>query len=388
MEPRHHGEKYDISYKIKFRRVRTMIASRLLQIASDFVNDYDKMKVDGLLREAANLCSNRSANNIHFANQSNQIRAQADKIIASTRFRSYPKCYLDFLDTTPISASLPSRVARFVKSGITGNPTTTISSNEFNEIANVARAAVAEMRNLVNTLERMNVERLAIPENSLSVEFFLPRTGFDNSVFEYLGLNERVDSIMIALSEFVDNDNHKPELIFTSTTDPIIGFGVSVGAAYGVMRLISGLLDIAKKSIDLFSSIRMLRENSVANTAKDMQDVAEALTKKDIEKLVDDIFRSLKSELSDGRKNELRNTVTIHAEALLIVIADGATISLSPESLTRLDSLKPDLTIADAPTLAQLQLESGSKTRELELAVQTKGGHGLLRIGQKEPEKN
>lgn len=365
-----------------------MISSRILQIALDFIKDYDQMNVEQLLQLSANLCSNRGSHNPHFLNQSNQIRARADEIIASTRFRSYPTSYLDFLDTTPISASLPSKVAQFVKSGITGNPATTISSSEFNEIANVARAAVAEMRNLVNTLERMNVEQLAIPENSLSVEFFLPRTGFDNSVSEYLKLNERVNSIMLALSEFADNDNHKPELIFTSTTDPIIGFGVSVGTAYGVMRLISGLLDIAKKSIDLFSSIRLLRENGLADAAKEMQGGAEALTKKDVEKLVNDIFRSLNSKLLDERKNELRNAVVMQAEVLLLVIADGATISLSPESLTKLDSLKLDLAIAEAPTLAELQLDSVSKTRELELAVQIKGAHGLLRIGQQEPEKN
>lgn len=126
----------------------------------------------------------------------------------------------------------------------------------------------------------------------------------------------------------------------------------------------------------------------VADAAKEMQAGAEALTKKDVEKLVNDIFLSFKSQLSDERKNELRNIIVIQAEILLPVIADGATISLSPESLTKLDSLKPDLAIADAPTLAKLQVDSGLKTRELELAVQSKGGHGLLRIEQQEPEKN
>ena len=364
-----------------------MIAGRFLKFAQDFVADFSHLDIQVFIGEVKQLCAARPQTTTGvFTQQSRALRAKAEQIIQGTRFRAYPQYYLDLISATPYARLLPARIAEVVISGLTDDVTTTMPSGEITAIASSFEVAYRELSSLVNTLTKLNVTLPAIPTGQVSVEFQLPRSAFDNLAIDYLKWNERVNTVLSSYNEYVGSEDNPPKLVFTSTTDPIIGFAVSVGAAYGVIQLINGLLDIGKKAIDLYSAVRLMRERGVTSTTGQMQIEAENITRADVGALVEKTFKTLKSDVEINRRHELHNSVSINAVVLLPIIVEGASISVSPESLEQLRTLKPDLIITESPAFLEMLVENRLREIDLRTAVRLNGGLNVLRLAQTEPE--
>ncbi len=364
-----------------------MNAARLLQFARDFIAEYNHFKILAVIGEVSQLCSTRPQTTTpQFYSASNNLRAQASEIIQKTRFSVYPYRYIETVEKTSYLNFLPARVAAVILAGLTGDVTTTMSANECNAFLSSANSAYNELSLLAATLQKLGVEPIVLVDDQISVEFSLPRISFDNIAHDYLDWNDKVISIITSYNEYIGTEDQRPRLVFTSTTDPVVGFTAYIHAAYGVIQLVNGLLSVAKNAIQLYSAIKQLREGKIAQNAAQFEKSVQDLVEKEVRKVVEETLKPLNTSLEEGRSNEIKNRITLNAVLLVPIIIDGASISISPESLNKISGTRADLIVDGHPTFLVLLADTRTKEEEVRSAVLLNGGQNLMRITQNKIE--
>ena len=214
----------------------------------------------------------------------------------------------------------------------------------------------------------------------MSLEFVLPRRSFDNVASTYLTLNSRILNIVSAYSEFTGSEELEPRLVFTSTSDPILAFTAYVSAAYGVTRLINGLLTVAKNAIDIYKTVKLLRDNNESSIANTIDAGMKDLIERQVRELVEKNLQGQTSLLDDGRLNEIKSKIIINSIIIVPIISDGAMLSLSPESLEQISFLKIDPSKEGQISFEELIKDSRKKEDLLRETIRLNDGQSLLKI--------
>jgi hypothetical protein len=364
-----------------------MNAERLLKFSRDFIEEYQELKIPQILDEMQQLCNTRpqtTTNNFTEATKSLSIRAH--RILGGTRFSAYPEGYLRAISGTPYADLLPANAAKIVISGLTGDVSTTIPTNEFIALANRFREAYNDLLGLERVLSKLGVAPIVLGENQISIEFSLPRSSFNNVASQYLKWNEIVNAIIAAFGEYVGENEGQPELVFTASTDPTVGFIAYIHAAYAVTQLVGGLLDVAKKAINFYSSIKTFREIGSPEAVSQLETDTQKVTRNEIEKVVRDVLNSSQKAVEDSRANELSNAIVMRSILLLPVIIEGASISISPESFEQLSKTMAQATEDGKPTPLEILSANRIKYREVEEAARISGIESFTLLAKPEAE--
>lgn len=144
---------------------------------------------------------------------------------------------------------------------------------------------------------------------------------------------------MRSVTELLTGSREEIDLVYISTTDPILSCALIPAAAYGILQFYKLLLEIAEKQINVFKAVRDLKNSGlgsdkISSISKEM----EGMIEREVVKAVDVATqRTAASKIDKERKNEIKIQITKQALEITADIASGARIYVSLESQGQLE---------------------------------------------------
>ncbi|HUK60221.1 MAG TPA: hypothetical protein VLV50_13405 [Stellaceae bacterium] len=343
-----------------------MHASRLVRVAKDIFKEYADFQILGMLQEASNLSAQRSGlNDPQYIERARLLRSRAQSAIQSTKLNQYPRGIRELLEESAYMQALPERLANVVLHGFPDDKTQAISSSELQIYVQLANRAAAELSALISAASQFHLVDITIPEGNVGLDVTIPREVFDNRADEYTRILSAFVEVAAYFNELATGSAEPPRLIFTATTDPVVALGLWGVAAYGVLKLYKLILEVAEKQISLCQTLRSLREMPKGTIdPADLQGKIESIVEDQLSRAVTEAVASVQAKVEDSRVNEIENAIRKHAPTLCISIANGATISVTIESLDRLDLIVSGLPGAPGPQIKkELELQRRAELR-------------------------
>ena len=336
-----------------------MLSSRLVRIASDITREINEFDVLGLMQSGISIASNRpNLNGQQYNTQRAKLIEQAERISAETVFRSYPLDLLNVISQSELSSILPGNLAKLIIAGFPHDKEAGISSAELQMYANQARTALSQISGLITFANRMGVRAYEPPKDKLALDLKFPRSVFHNSIGPFSEKLSNFNQFMKSVTELATGSRHEIQLLYISTTDPIIAGTFIPAAAWAILKFYKLFLEVAEKQINVWKAIRDLRNSGLTQekTKSIEEDMREDI-RLEIAKAVDEGMKAISSKLDVGRQNEIKIEITKKAAEITADIASGTRIYVSLESqqdLAMISSSVLEASISETEIQAQL----------------------------------
>lgn len=341
--------------------------------------DYQKLKIQETLQISLQ-CASRQLQPAQFAQMSQQVSSAGRIACDQTRLALYPQEMRSYVQRSAYNIALPENVGRFLEEGFKGNIETTPSSAEVNHRIEAVRTTASDLQNLVFALKKMETEPIKVPDGCISVDFMLPREAFANDAQKFLELNKDFTELLSYLAEYYGQVG-RPDLVYASTSDPVLGFAAFVSSAYGVVKLFNQMLVAARNAVELYRAIKLLRDQNIMSEAlHTMVKNTEAAIKSSVEKLVAEQIQAVRSDVEESRRNGLRHAITNKCMILVPLISEGASIGISIESLGAITTVKVEGLAEGEPSFVELVVEARKTEIQTRTAIAIAGGSANLRL--------
>ena len=316
-----------------------MLAGRLIAIARDILADYKKFGVIEILTQAQNLAAQKgSIPDPAYRVQVIELRAKAQSIVNNTQISLYPEELRRKIFSNDFSQVTPERAAQIVLSGISENKSLGMASTELSIYVQNANLLSSELAAILNAGTKLGIEPLTVSKDKISLDVAIPRAAFENQTSRMFNFYLKFSSVMGYFNEISTGSLESPELCYTSTTDPVTGFAMLFAAAGGFLTFYKQLLEVAEKHIGIHKTLKDLRQSGMT-TPKNMEEQLSAMIDQKFEEAITKTISEMKSDVDNGRKQEIRTAIRKEGKHLLEAIANGATVSVTIESLDKVEFL-------------------------------------------------
>lgn len=227
-----------------------MLANRMIRIAEDIRREFQQFNIPGLLNEAVQVAANRPGlNQPDYNNRTTNLKKQAQKIISDTVFRTYPLDLLNLISQSEFSSVLPANLAKLIITGFPESKDAAISSAELQMYANQAQAMLGQLNGFLTFAHRLGVSAYQVPEGLVSLDLKIPRSIFDDQISTFVSKVSNFNEFMRSVTELATGSRQEIELVYISTSDPILSCALVPVAAWGVLQFYKLLLEVAEKQI-------------------------------------------------------------------------------------------------------------------------------------------
>jgi hypothetical protein len=168
----------------------------------------------------------------------------------------------------------------------------------------------------------------------------IPRNAFDNKTKNFLQINSAFDDVIGYLQELSGGPSDGATLVYTSTSDPVTGYAVALKSLSTILKYYGMILDLAKKTIDFRKTVKDMREivpDASLADGKSFDDVLKQTIRRGLEETTAQIVKTSSGDVTEGRKAEISNAITMKSSTVISAVANGARISVSLESQITLD---------------------------------------------------
>jgi hypothetical protein len=322
-----------------------MIVSRIAASAEAILQEFERTKILDLLNRAIDLATNRGElKDNQYAAQAQQIREQASEIMQRDVLKIIPNDIASILIDSAYSAALPFSIAKVLFSGVSQVKTSSMSSSELSIYATAAGTLILELNSMLTAFKKFGIDQMSIPPGSVSLDILVPRSVFNNNAESYNGIIRSFLQVLSAFQEAAGGPKDGLDLVYTSTTDPVLGAAVILAAITPILTFYDKLLDIAKKQIEFRNVIKTLRDSPVSgglgmeNMEQRMREINVRSVQEATEQTLASIVVAQDDAILEGRRSELKNAISLRSHVVINSIANGARLSVTLESLVKLKS--------------------------------------------------
>lgn len=332
-----------------------MLANRLIRIAEDIQREYDNFALPQLLLEAvAHAASRPNLTAQQYQNRSKELKDKAQRIIANTIFRTYPLDLLRLIAQSEISSVLPANLAKLIVAGFPENKDAAISSAELQMYVSQAQVTLGQIAGFRTFASRLGVHSIEVPHGYVALDLKFPRAIFDNRIGLLCTKLDKFNEFMRSVAELGTGSRQEIELVYISTTDPIISCALLPAAAWAILKFYKLFLEVAEKQINVLKAIRDLKNSGLASDKiSSISSEMEGMIRREVVKAVESAFASISSKVDEARRNEIKAQITKRSVEITTDIASGARIYVSLESQQQIESI------------AQAAPEGGMSTTDL-----------------------
>ena len=312
-----------------------MLASRLIRLASDIVNEYERLQVSQLLSKATSVSARRGeVNDQQYRTSAREIRVDAVNLINNSNVQYYPDEMRSLLQASGLSAAMAQRIGHVILAGFPDDRASAMAHNEIGVYTNSVNSALGQLKNLIAAAALLKVLPLEIPEGMISFDVMIPRITVENKVAELLSLFERFVTLASDFIELQSGSRRDPELVYTSTTSPTIGIAVYAGEMWMILQFYKLLLEVVEKQIGIVKTVRDLFSADIGSGLNDaLREQVEKRSAELVENAVKLGVEQVNSDLPTGRVNEIAVSIRKQTPHILEAIAGGARLNISIESL-------------------------------------------------------
>ena len=152
-----------------------MLANRLLRTVKDLLLDYESYGVIALLVHAKQVLAQRDAQQTaNYRAEASKVRGKATDILKHFQAREYPPDLRETLSRSKYKAALPENVATLLLRGLPDDQTIALSSSELAMYIATAENLRSELANLVQSLEKLGIQEVTVPDGLMSLDFLIP----------------------------------------------------------------------------------------------------------------------------------------------------------------------------------------------------------------------
>jgi hypothetical protein len=325
-----------------------MLAGRLIRAARDILGEYGKFRIIERLNHASTLSANRGGPQAQqYPQQARDLRAWAQSVLDQSVIETYPDDLQMFLKNSDYSTALPASIARVVLAGFPDNMNLAMSSSEIGLYTQLANTLLSELGSLTKVADKMHIAPITIPASEISFDILIPRNIFDDSADAFVSLLARFSRIMSYLNELTTGSQKSPVLVYTSTSDPVTGLAVASATAWAVLNFYKLALEVAEKQFSLLRTLQAFRQAFAPDATSDVEERVKNIVDGALKQAVDGTVASVPASVPEERVNEIKTALTIDARVAVNAIAHGTRISITVESLDRINDIGkslPDVT--------------------------------------------
>jgi hypothetical protein len=321
-----------------------MIASRLVAIARDIYDEYQRFDLTALLREASNLSSNRpNLNAKQYKLQSDGLKEKAQAVLDQTIFRTYPLDTMKLLAGSELSSILPNTIANLIIAGFPDRKENAISSAELNMYLTEAQQLLAQINGVRDFSERLGVRPYLVPESKVALDLKIPRHLFSNDLRLLEKKLASFTRFFESVSELSLGRKEPLELLYISTTDPLFSIAILGPAAFGILKFYKLLLEVAIAHVNLKKALVELKKSQMElEKITNVQESIDATINKEVERAVTKALNEIPKNVEQERQNELHVLIKKDAVEIVANLAGGARIFVTIESQQQINLLAPD----------------------------------------------
>lgn len=356
-----------------------MIVSRLKRIAQDMLNEFSFYQIAELLSEAMSVSAERgNLSDRDYAIRISRIHQKCQTILSDSVIEKYPPHLKAVLQESKYKTITPASISSMLLNGMSGERTLTMSVHEIRPYLNEVNRAKSEFQGAASMVDNLGIVSIKIPEGSISLDLSLPQEIYFSDPERLLKTVQTFLNIGSYVNELLTGTKKAPVLIYSSTSDLILGLGFAISVAWEFLHLYDGFLDVALKHVKLVKSIRELRDHgagdALSQTSEQMvRETIEKSVRESISKFVD----SIKSEIPEERKNEIRIAISTIAPVAVDAIVSGVAISITIESL---DHLK-----GHAGDMSELPIEKANEMVDSQRLLEKKAIEIRTSLGEAAP---
>jgi hypothetical protein len=320
---------------------KPMIASRLVTIAKDLAEEYQRFGLTELLQHASQVSANRpNLNQGQYSNAVGELKRRARDILEQNVFRTYPLDTLRLLSNSDISSILPTTIANLIIGGFPDRKEAAISSAEINMYLSEAHNLLGQINGFLQFNSRLGVRKYDVPQEKVALDVKIPRAVFHNELGLFEQRLSHFSNFFRSVTELVTGSRENAELIYLSTTDPIISLAVLGPVAYGILKFYKLFLEVAEKHISLYRAIRELKGSKLESLDfAEMEKGIYSRIKSSVEEAVSEAFANVLQKVPQERASELKVEITKQSIEIVTDITKGARIFVSLESQQQVELL-------------------------------------------------
>ena len=317
-----------------------MQASRMIRVAKDLLDDYTKFKVADFLQEAIGVASVRGADKNAYRTRSGALKVAAQQIIRGTILNKYPHDLKNIVALSEYAAATPERLATIVLNGFPNDPNLAISSSELQVFARIASALQSELAAITRAADKFNIAPISIPDGLFSLDILLPRESIDDEAEKFAKNLSLFVAAAVDFIELVTGKRDSPLLVYTSTSDPVTAIAMYGGAAYAFLKFYKLVLEVAEKQVSFLQLLKGIREAAPKSVeAVTLEESFRKVIAEEMPLVAEKAVNAALSRVPEGRTHELRTSLSLKTPAIANAVAKGARLSITIESLDRLELL-------------------------------------------------
>jgi hypothetical protein len=315
---------------------------RLVAAARAIISEFDKSQVIQLLEQAMALAANRNTlNTTQYNSEYVRLTEASNKIIEHDNFHILPNDISSLFSHSTYGVVSPARLAMIVRSGVKAAKGASMSSAELGEYRDAATVFLNDLRVMIVAFINLKLDEIKVPEGTISLDVMVPRSVFQNKASDYIAITSAFTDIMAYIQELTGGPSGGPDLVYTSTTDPVTALGIVHRALMPMLVYYDKILDVAKKQIELVKTIRTMRELVPGATLQDgrtFDDTVKQVIQKGVAEATTAAIASANSTLDAGRKSEIANAIELKSSLVVNAVSNGARMNISVESLVKIDT--------------------------------------------------
>lgn len=347
-----------------------MLAGRLIRSAKDILDEYSRFKISEQLAAAANLSSRRgSLEGQQYITQARQLRQWAQAVIEQTKIGMYPSDLLTFLKDSQYSPALPERIATVILQSFPDDVTRAILSPELNLYIQQVQNLRNELGALVSAGQKLNIDEVEIPPESISLDVIMPRSVFNGNADEFINVLDKFVGIMSSLIELTTGSKSSPIVTYTSASAIVTGLALGYGAAWSFLTLYKLFLEVVEKHLSILKTIKELRAASLDTKAdSDLEARAKEFTERALAESVEKTVAVIDTPLQLGRANELKIALNKDGHYAIQAIANGARIGITIEALDQIPKISEAVSEATVEQIDKLLKQERLLERQVDHA--------------------
>lgn len=309
-----------------------MQLSRLFQFAILLRDEFYRLKIAELIQHAASLAENRpSYRREQYLAEAQQVRREAERVLEESRLKNISGDLLNPVRTGRLSAILPERIGRMILAAIPeSDPHAAAASPEISMYLTQANFVLNEINGFIAFAEAFGVEHYKPSGENITIELSIPRASFKDKL-DCLGTQLiEFEKLAEPVSELLTGNRSSPDLLYITTSDPIFILEWLPVNAIAMLTFYKDMLGIAASSINITKTIRMLTNSGASeSTVKEIKGQLENAVENQTASVIDSTIKKRANNITEGRANELRKEIEIHARVFVNDIAKGTRITIN-----------------------------------------------------------
>jgi hypothetical protein len=248
-----------------------------------------------------------------------------------------------------------------------------------------------ELGALVTAGQKLNIEEVEIPPDTISLDVIMPRSVFHDKADEFVEALSKFISIMSYLTEITTGTKESPAVTYTSASVIVTGLALKYGVAWCFLKLYKLFLEVVEKHLTILKTIKDLRAAPL-DSEKDDRDLearAKKFAEKALSQAVEEAVASVTAQVPQDRVNEIKIAIGKDGRFAIDAIGNGTRIGITIESLDQMPKMSEAVPDATAEQIDEIIKKQKSLERQVDQAFAALEGTspGLLTVSNAEDKR-